>query len=380
MESAAIVRGCCYPIGLRRRALHAAWHALKGSYSSAELAVGCADHWSDWGEEMASTALNGVERRDVIAVVGAGLMGHGIAQVFAAAGHSVRVHDSSAAALASLHERVGLNLDRLGLGADILSKITTHRRLEEALLGADFVCEAALEDAKLKQDLVARIDRDVATEVIIATNTSSIPIATVAERCEQKQRVIGVHWWNPPYLIPLVEVIQGDETAMRTVQWTLELVRSVGKLAVHVRRDVPGFIGNRLLHAMWHEAICLVQSGVCDAETVDLVVKNSFGLRSAVLGPLENADLVGLDLTLEVHEQILPFLDRSGAPEPLLRQKVTNGELGMKTGRGFYSWTPEKERLVREKLTNHLVSACHPSKDNPAAESLSHRESSGILP
>ena len=136
---------------------------------------------------------------------------------------------------------------------------------------------------------------------------------------------------------------------------TIELLDGVGKAPVHVRRDVPGFVGNRLQHALWREAFALVEDGICDAETVDFVVKNSFGMRLPVLGPIENADLVGLDLTLSIHEYLMPHLSRASEPAAVLREHVERGELGMKTGRGFRTWPAGEAQEVRERLVGHLV-------------------------
>ena len=134
----------------------------------------------------------------------------------------------------------------------------------------------------------------------------------------------------------------------------MALLRSVGKTVVHVRKDVPGFIGNRLQHALWREAIALVQNGVCDAETVDTVVKAGFGRRLAVIGPLENADLIGTDLTLDIHQNVLPDLDRTPGPLAYLTGLVGAGRLGFKSGEGFRKWTPEEQAALRARVTAHL--------------------------
>ena len=288
-----------------------------------------------------------------IAVVGAGLMGHGIAQVFACAGHEVAITDPDAAVLASVPERVRSNLERLGLDPAAADAIELHPELEDALAGADFVTEAAPEKLELKQELFARMSR--ATDAILATNTSVISVGEIAADATGPERVLGTHWWNPPYLIPLVEVVQAERTSEEAIRWTIELLERVGKTAVHVRRDIPGFVGNRIHHAMWREAFALIDAGVCDPETVDVVIKEGFGRRLGVLGPVENADLVGLDLTLSIHEYLLPHLDRTPGPAGVLREHVARGELGMKTGRGFLDWTAEEAQAVRERLLEHLA-------------------------
>jgi len=290
-----------------------------------------------------------------IAVVGAGLMGHGIAQVFACAGRSVAIHDPDAAALASVPARIRANLELLGRDPAPADAVVLAGSLEEALAGAGFVFEAAPEKLPLKQALFARLDQLAGTETILASNTSVLAIGELARGTSDPGRIVGTHWWNPPYLVPLVEVVQADTTRRETVERTMALLADVGKSPVHVRRDIPGFVGNRLQHALWREAIALVGAGVCDAETLDLVVKDGFGLRLPVLGPLENADLVGLDLTLAIHEYLLPSLDRTPGPAPILREKVAHGELGMKTGRGFRRWDATEAQQVRERLVRHLA-------------------------
>ena len=154
--------------------------------------------------------------------------------------------------------------------------------------------------------------------------------------------------------MPLVEVVQANETSLVTVERTIALLRAAGKSPVHVRRDIPGFIGNRLQHALKREAIALVAAGVCDAETIDQVVKEGFGARLAVLGPLEQSDLVGLNLTLDIHKTLIADLDRTPGPHPYLVEKVAKGELGMAKGRGFRDWTPEQAAAVRKRLSDFL--------------------------
>jgi len=289
-----------------------------------------------------------------IAVIGAGLMGHGLAQVFATAGHPVALQDPSAEALGSARDRIAANLSALGGDAEAVQRVRLCERLADAVADVTFVVEAAPERLEIKRSIFAELARLTGDDVVLASNTSVIPIGAIAEGIEGSQRIVGTHWWNPPYLVPLVEVVQASCTSPDVVQRTLELLRSVGKEPVHVKRDVPGFVGNRLQHALWREAIALVADGVCDAETVDQVVKSSFGRRLAVMGPLENADYVGLDLTLDIHEHILPDLDRTAGASPYLRRLVEEHRLGMKTGRGFRTWAPGDQERLRRTLIEHL--------------------------
>ena len=302
-----------------------------------------------------------------ICVVGAGLMGHGLAQVFACAGHPVAVQDPSGEALATVHARVAANLARLGLTDAALGRITVLEDLADALDGAAFVFEAAPENVDLKVRLIEEITAIAPPGVIVASNTSSMPVAVYTPRAVGAERVIGTHFWNPPYLIPLVEVVQGERTSAETVARTMAVLSAAGKLPVHVRRDVPGFVANRLQHALWREAMAIVQNGIADAETVDLCVKNSFGLRLAVMGPLETADLGGLDQVLNIHEQILPFIDRTPGPLRILRDKVATGQLGMKTGQGFLPWTEEAATAAHARLADHLIAALATKRAPPDA-------------
>jgi 3-hydroxybutyryl-CoA dehydrogenase len=289
-----------------------------------------------------------------IAIIGAGLMGHGIAQVFAHAGHAVRVHDPSEAILLTLHDRIRRNLSDLGQPQDAVSRVTAHSHLAEALDGAAFVFEAGPENLALKQQIFADIEILVSAEAILASNTSVIPITQIMQRLRRPSRALGTHWWNPPYLVPLVEVIRTASTSEASLASMTALLSAAGKTAVTVEKDVPGFVGNRLQHALWREAIALVQEGVCDAKTVDTVVKASFGRRLAVLGPLENADLVGTDLTLAIHETVLPALDRTAGALPLLRRLVAEGKLGMKSGEGFQRWSTEQQVALRARVLAYL--------------------------
>jgi 3-hydroxybutyryl-CoA dehydrogenase len=289
-----------------------------------------------------------------IAVIGGGLMGHGIAQVFARAGHPVRVHDAVPATLATVVERIRRNLTDLGQDPAAADRVTCHATIAEAVADAGVVFEAGPENLPLKQKIFAEIEAAAPPAAILASNTSVIPITQIMIQLHRGARALGTHWWNPPYQVPLVEVIRTPTTSDATVDSMIDLLERVGKTPVRIEKDVPGFVGNRLQHALWREAISLVQNGVCDAKTVDTVVKASFGRRLAVLGPLENADLVGTDLTLAIHATVLPDVDRTPDALPLLKELVAQGKLGMKSGEGFQRWTPEQQAAVRLRLLEHL--------------------------
>jgi 3-hydroxybutyryl-CoA dehydrogenase len=289
-----------------------------------------------------------------IAVIGAGLMGHGIAQVFALAGHDVAITDSVTESLSSVCTRIAANLRDLGDDERAVERVRVAPDLKDAMRDADFVVEAVSEDLPLKQSLFAEVEKLVRPDTVLASNTSVIPITKIMEGLRDRSRALGTHWWNPPFLVPLVEVIGTQWTSKRAIDWTMQLHAEAGKKPAHVKKDVPGFIGNRLQHALWREAIALVERGICDAETVDTVIKAAFGRRLAVLGPLENADLVGTDLTLAIHRTVLPDIDSRPAPSPYLENLVAKGKLGFKSGEGFRKWSLEQQTALRAKVLQHL--------------------------
>jgi 3-hydroxybutyryl-CoA dehydrogenase len=296
-------------------------------------------------------------RQRSIAIVGGGLMGAGIAQVFASAGHAVTVFEPTPGVRATVRPRIAEALRMYSLDEGAAAAVQVTDDLSQAVEDADYVTEAAPEKLDLKQSIFAKLIALAPANAILATNTSVIPIHRIAAGLASRERIVGTHWWNPAALIPLVEVIQAADTSDATIRTTMDLLTSIGKKPAHVTKDVPGFVANRLQHALWREAIAMVAAGVCDAATLDACVKNSFGLRLAVLGPLENADLVGLDLTLDIHKTIIPELSRLDRPDPYLESQVDAGRLGFKTGMGFRAWTENEISALRQKLAHHLLAA-----------------------
>ena len=298
-----------------------------------------------------------------IAIVGAGLMGVGIAQIFVLEGHAVTLQDVSPETLESAPAGIRSTLEFLaerGLGSPeaiepALSRLSTHTDLAAAVADAEIVIECVFEDLALKQGVFQELDRLCAPEVILCSNTSVMSITEIAARARYRERIVGTHFWNPPYLIPLVEVVRTEHVADEIVARTMALLRGVGKHPIDCKKDVPGFVANRLQHALWREAISIVEHGIADAATVDESIRYGPGLRLPILAPLENADMVGLDLALSIHDYILPHLEASPEPSPLLRAKVAAGDLGFKTGRGFQDWTPEAADASRKRLIAYLV-------------------------
>ena len=294
-----------------------------------------------------------------IAVIGAGLMGHGIALTFARAGRRVTITDPSSEMMQSVPERIAESLRLLGASEPEVSKaldgIEPCDSLRAAVDGAACVFEAAPEKLALKQAIFAEVEGFAPSDAVLASNTSVIRITAIIEELTSRHRAMGTHWWNPPHMIPLVEIVKTEWTDRACAESMRELLSEVGKTPVMVERDVPGFIGNRLQHALWREAISLVEKGVCTAETVDDVVKASFGRRMAVLGPLENADLVGIELTQDIHKQVLFDLDAAPAPSAYLQELLDQGRAGMAAGAGFRDWRDGDLAATKARVAEHLT-------------------------
>jgi len=293
-----------------------------------------------------------------IAVIGGGLMGHGIALTFARAGHDVAVTDPNPDMLNSVPARVSESMALLGADeadiANALRRIDLAGTVKDAVLKADYVFEAAPEKLELKQSIFAEIETHAPESAVLASNTSVIQITKIMEGLQGRHRAMGTHWWNPPHMIPLVEVVKTEWTDPTLADGMVTLLGEAGKTPVMVEKDVPGFIGNRLQHALWREAISLVENGICTAEAVDDVVKASFGRRLAVLGPLENADLVGIELTQDIHRQVLFDLEASPAPSSHLQSLLDQGRTGMAAGAGFREWRTEDLARTKARVAEHL--------------------------
>lgn len=291
-------------------------------------------------------------------------MGHGIAQVFAMAGFPVDLYDPNPEILAMAGDRIRESLvvfQDFGLVDDdgidgCLDRISPGDNLEAACREAGIVIEAAPERLAFKRELFGRIEGMVPRDTILCTNTSALSITEISTCLKDPARFLGAHFWNPAQIVPCVEVIKGRFTSEEVFERVVDLLGKVGKEPVRVLKDIPGFLGNRLQHALQREALALVEEGVAEPEEVDRVVKTGFGLRYAFMGPFERADLGGLDTTYEVQKYLLPFLDRSTSPSPLLAEKNRTGELGLKTGRGFYDWTEEHRATMAQERDRVLLS------------------------
>ncbi|MHB0870524.1 MAG: 3-hydroxyacyl-CoA dehydrogenase family protein [Chloroflexota bacterium] len=298
-----------------------------------------------------------------VVVVGTGMMGPGIALCFATAGKRVTLVGRSEESLARGRATLEAGLRTLQ-GADLISAeevagalqgVVGTTDLASAASEADLVVESIVEDLPSKQALFAQLDRICPRQTLITSNTSGLPITRISAGISHPERTATTHFWMPPHLIPLVEIVQGERTSEETVQRLRKLLAGIGKRPVVVRKDVPGQLGARLLGAITREAMSIVQEGIASAEEVDTAIKTGLGLRFPVYGPLEHADLVGLDLVLSVHSYLPQELCNSPEPLPILREKAARGELGARTGRGFYDWSEKSAEQVKAARDAFLI-------------------------
>ena len=297
-----------------------------------------------------------------IAVIGAGLMGHGIAQEFAFAGYQVHLHDVDQAQVDAGIERIRDNL-QLFVENDLarpdqidetLNRI--HGSTQLTVAGeADFVIEAVIENLPLKQEVFRQLDQICPPHTILASNTTAQMPSQIGVFTQRQDKILNTHYFNPPYLIPLVELIRSPKTSDETLQVAYDLMVKIGKTPAIIQKEVPGFVGPRLQAAVIREAFSIVERGIASAEDVDLVVRNSFGRRLSVAGPFQVFELAGWDLVLAAFEELYKDLNSSSEINPLLREMVEDNKLGVKSGEGFYEWTPERIEEIRDRMNQVLI-------------------------
>ncbi|MHA2315777.1 MAG: 3-hydroxyacyl-CoA dehydrogenase family protein [Candidatus Hermodarchaeia archaeon] len=283
-----------------------------------------------------------------VAVLGAGLMGHGIAQVAAqVAKCEVNLRDISQEFVDNGMRMINKSLQRFlrkevvtdAEAKEILARIHPMLDLKDAVADADLIVEAVPEKVEIKRSVFAEVDKFAKPEAIIASNTSSISITEIASATNRPEKVCGMHFFNPPQLMKLIEIIRGAKTSDETVNIIVDVSKKMGKETVIVKKDSPGFIVNRILIPALNEAISLVHEGIADPEDIDKAI--TLGLNWP-MGPIKLLDYLGLDTTLSIAELLRDDLDPKYRPCPLLRQMVRAGLLGRKTGKGFYDWTKKK--------------------------------------
>ena len=291
------------------------------------------------------------------AVIGTGTMGPGMGAVLARVGIETSLYDVSPEALERAKGAAELAagvLDRLDAAQEDGGSLRFDSDLAAALEGADLVLEAVPEKLELKHEVFRQFEQHVSTDAILASNTSGIPITKIAEACEHPERVVGMHWSNPPHLIPMIEVIPGEQTSEAAVETASGLVRRIGYHPVQ-EREVPGFVENRILYAILRECLDLVDRGIISPEGLDLNVRWGIGYKLAVIGPMELLDMAGLDIYNAVGSYLNKDLSTSGEVSSTIREKIAEGRLGMKTGGGIYDYTPEQIEQLRARRAGKLV-------------------------
>ena len=288
-------------------------------------------------------------------------MGSGIAAVFAAGGINVRIYDSDASRLQSCRLQIGRIAEELSANGlldtspnQVVQRVAVAQQLND-LQTCQFIIEAIPEDLELKHRLYRQLEQAVPHGTVLASNTSGLMPSRLIENMEHPERFVVAHFWNPPHAIPLVEVVPSDKTGSETVETVLAFLRRVGAEPVLISKELPGFIGNRLQYAVLREALAIVRSGAATPEAVDLVMKASLGRRYATVGPIETADLGGLDTFLSIASHLMPELAKDEEVLDLIRERVNAGKVGLRSGEGFYSWPQERANQVLARRNQDLL-------------------------
>ena len=295
-----------------------------------------------------------------ITILGTSMMGPGIALLFARAGYPTTMWAHTPDGESTGKRRVDRNIEDL-VQQGIITETEAERcranvsvtcDWETATANADFVAEAVIELLDVKQELFAKLEKSCPENTILTSNTSTLLPTDLSKTMQDASRMLVAHFWNPAHLVPLVEVCPHPGTDPRAVELTMQLLKTIGNEPVHIKKEILGFIGNRVMHAMNREALALVSEGVCTPEDIDKVVLTSFGPRFANLGLLEYLDFVGLDHIQRIQNYLYADLDNTPGPLPVIDQKVADGELGCKTGTGLFNWSSRDKdgpRLRRDQ-------------------------------
>ena len=296
----------------------------------------------------------------VVGICGLGQMGASAAACFSRYGYQVVLWGRSANKLPAMVPTIaGLDnfmKEHLGPSPGIPGAVILTDNLDEVDKRADVILECVTEDLGQKAELLGRLTAAKAKGALLLSTTSGLSITAMGRQSGTERLLVGAHFWNPAHLMPIVEIIKGDDTPEERMGWATELATRIGKTPVRVERDVPGFIGNRLLHALWREAIHLVETGVASPADVDLVASLTFGLRLPAVGPFANMDLVGLELLSQIQSYLLRDLSAASDVMPAVRERLDRGDVGMRSGRGFHDWTARDPAAVVALRDRQIVS------------------------
>lgn len=306
-----------------------------------------------------------------VGIAGAGTMGSGIAQIFARKGHEVVITDIKEEFLEKSKKLVSIFNDNL-IEEELMTieeaKKTvsniTYSTDKKVFQDADIIIEAIVEIVDVKQKFWSEVESIVSDDTILATNTSGLSITEIGEKLKKKDRFIGMHFWNPPHIIPLVELTKGDYTSDETVDKMLKIVKDIDKEPVVVKKDTPGFIGNRLQFAVFREALNILDQGIASAEDIDKAMKYGPGFRYPIIGSLETADLGGLDTFYYISSYLFNDLSDVKEPQEILKKLMDKGELGVKTQKGFYDYSDGKDEQAikrRDKMFFKMLKYIHNS-------------------
>lgn len=300
----------------------------------------------DWHTSPSSLITRAMKSFDHIAVIGTGQMGPGIAQTCAMVGYKTSIIGRSEESLTRARNRIQANIDAMlpyglikpeavaALFANINFVIGLH-----AAADADLVIEGITEDLTIKQAFFAEMENAFAANAVLMSTTSGMRATDIAQKMVHPERAIVGHYWNPPHLLQLVEVAPGEKTAPEVTERVMAFLLSTNHAPVLCRKEALGFVANRMQHALWREALAIVEQGIATPEEVDNALKTSFGARTPVLGIFEHLDLVGVPTCYSIHSYLLADLDAQTGPNKILKEKMERGELGVKTGKGFYDWS-----------------------------------------
>lgn len=288
-------------------------------------------------------------------IVGGGIMGGDIATIFAAGGWKVHVMSPSQKTRDALAARTESGLKKLGADPALARNVKAYDKLADIPWGqVRFVVEAVTEDLALKQKLFAELEQLAGPDVPLVSNTSNFPIGEIGRHLKHRERVLGLHFFMPAHLVPLVEVVSAEASDPKIAESTVELMKQLGKAPIWVKKDVPGFVGNRIQHAMMREALYLINDGIVSPEGVDTAVRYGFGFRFIACGPIMQKEMSGWDTNYFVAGALYPHLYNNTEAAPVVKNLIDKGHIGMKTKRGFWDWTEESIAKERARIEQAL--------------------------